>query len=196
MRLKRQQDPKAAERTAILVFLAIAALLSACLVSAATPAASSLTAIAPEEPETRLTVRGTVVDGRGHVVAGAQIHVYQTDATGWYTRERAMDEPHARLAGWLRTDAQGRFEVYTIRPGGYPKALRLGDRDRKIPAHIHMDISAAGFAQLKLQCVFADDPLLADPYWKEWVHRLGQPVLTVQPSGNGQATTLQIELRS
>jgi protocatechuate 3,4-dioxygenase beta subunit len=178
------------------LFLAIAVLLAACTVSGATTAVSSLTTIAPEEPGTRLTIRGTVVDASGHAVAGAQIHVYQTDASGWYTRERAMDEPHARLTGWLRTDAQGRFELHTIRPGGYPKALRLGDRDRKIPAHIHMDISATGFAERKLQCVFADDPLLADPYWKEWVNRLGQPVLTVQPLENGQATTLQIELRS
>jgi catechol 1,2-dioxygenase len=177
-------------------YLTVASLFVASAALSATPGTgNSLTTITPEEPGTRLVIAGTVVDGKGHPLAGAQLHVYQTDATGWYTRERAMDEPHARLSGWLHTDAQGRFQIHTIRPGGYPKPLRLGDRDRKIPAHIHIDVTAAGFAERKLQCVFADDPLLTDPYWKDWVNRLQQPVLTVRPSGNGQAATLQIELR-
>ena len=157
---------------------------------------SSLTLVTSDEPGTKLIVRGSVVDGKGQPVAGAQLHVYQTDATGRYTRERAMDEAHARLSGWLRTDTQGHFELRTIRPGGYPKALRLGDRDRKIPAHIHIDITAPGHAQRKLQAVFADDPLLKDPYWQEWVNSLHQPVLTVRSDGGSAAASLQIALQA
>ena len=35
--------------------------------------------------------------------------VYQTDASGHYTPDKPMDEPHARLAGWLQTGKDGRL---------------------------------------------------------------------------------------
>jgi protocatechuate 3,4-dioxygenase beta subunit len=143
-----------------------------------------------DEPGTRLVVAGLVRDGSGRPVAGAEIHVYQTDAAGRYTKDRPMDEPHARLSGWVHTDAQGRFELRTLRPGGYPGTVHLGDRDRKIPAHIHLDVSARGYRSQRLQAVFADDPRLADPHWQDWVKRLRQPVVEV----HGAAATVTITL--
>ena len=134
----------------------------------------------PAEPGQRLVVAARVVDRSGAPIAGARVHVYHTDSTGQYTRERAMDEPHARLNGRITCDAEGRFELRSIRPGGYPRALRLGDRDRHIPAHIHMDVDASGHASHRFQAVFADDPLLTDRYWQDWVKQLGQPVLQVK----------------
>jgi protocatechuate 3,4-dioxygenase, beta subunit len=176
--------------------LSAAALLlgAAGVAGAGRNAGSTLTLVTPGEPGNRLVITATVVDARGLPLADARVHVYQTDATGRYTRERAMDEPHARLSGWLRTDAQGRFELHTIRPGGYPKAVRLGDRDRKIPAHIHMDITAPGHPERRLQAVFADDPLLADPYWQDWVKSHGHPVLTVHQEGDTAVASLRIAL--
>jgi protocatechuate 3,4-dioxygenase beta subunit len=147
-----------------------------------TPDSASVLRVVPEgEPGTPLVVRGTVQDAKGRPVAGAALHVYQTDATGKYTPDRPMDEPHARLSGRLRADAQGRFELRTIRPGGYPKPVHLGDRDRKIPAHIHIDVTAPGHPERRAQMVFADDPLLADPYWKDWVRTQRNPVLEPHP---------------
>jgi protocatechuate 3,4-dioxygenase beta subunit len=93
-----------------------------------------------------------------------------------------MDEPHARLAGFL-TLPDGRFELRTIRPGGYTKSVRLGDRDRHIPAHIHIDFTCPGHAERRLQVVFADDPLLLDPYWADWVLKLRQPVVMLERDG-------------
>lgn len=147
-----------------------------------------------DEPGQRLVVHGRVVDDTGKPTVHAELHVYQTDTTGRYTRERPMDEPHARLTGWLRTDEAGHFELNTIRPGGYPKALRLGDRDRKIPAHIHIDLTALGCAPRKVQVVFADDPLLRDPYWQRWVKEQQQPVVSVTQEGSVQAATLVLRL--
>jgi protocatechuate 3,4-dioxygenase beta subunit len=156
---------------------------------------SSLSIVSSDEPGTKLIVTGTVVDTQGRLLGGARLHVYQTDAGGSYTRERPTDEPHARLSGWLSTDAQGRFEFRTIRPGGYPKPVSLGGRERKIPAHIHIDVSAPAHAQRKLQAVFADDPRLADPYWKDWVNRNHYPVLAVHSVGDTEAATLEIVLQ-
>ena len=105
-----------------------------------------------------------------------------------------MDEPHARLSGHVRTDANGRFELRTVRPGRYVRRVRLGNVDRWIPAHIHMDITATGHRERRLQMVFADDSLLADPYWRSWTKRLGQPVLAVTPRGAALAGELTIIL--
>jgi len=155
---------------------------------------SSLQVTAPGEPGTQLAVTGVVQGKDGRPIAGAEIHVYQTDATGRYTPEKAMDEPHARLAGWLRTDAAGRFELRSIRPGGYPKAVLLDGHERHIPAHIHLDITAPGHAKRRLQLVFADDPLLADPYWKDWVKRWGHPVLEAHSGAHGLTGTVTLIL--
>jgi protocatechuate 3,4-dioxygenase beta subunit len=161
---------------------------------ASEPALHSLTLAGPTEPGLRLVVHGVVVDSAGHPAPGARLHVYLTDARGHYAPERPMDEPHARLSGWVNADERGRFQLETIRPGGYPQAVRIGDRDRKIPAHIHIDVSLAGRAVRKFQAVFADDPLLADPYWKEWIRRLGQPVLVVRQEGSTRSASLELAL--
>ena len=159
------------------------------------PAMASVLQVAPlNEPGTRLTLTGYLRDAQGRPIAGAELHVYQTDATGHYRPDNPMDEPHARLAGFLRSNSAGKFELHTIRPGGYPKLIRLGDRDRRIPAHIHLDVIAAGHAERRLQLVFADDPLLTDPYWADWVSKLRQPVLTVQHTAQGESGEVTVTL--
>ncbi len=146
------------------------------------------------EPGIRLTIYGYVRNRGGHPIADAELHIYQADASGRYTPEKPMDEPHARLSGWIRTVNDGRFELRTIRPGGYPLPIKLGDRERKIPAHIHIDIAASGYRKRQVQVVFADDPLLTDSYWIEWVKKLKQPVLTVRSDENGVVGELIIIL--
>jgi protocatechuate 3,4-dioxygenase beta subunit len=155
---------------------------------------STLEVTTPQEPGVPLTINGLVRDAAGHPAAGAMLHVYQTDSTGRYTRERPMDEPHARLNGRLRADSAGRFVIHTIRPGGYPQAIRLGDRERHIPAHVHIDVQAAGTAERKLQVVFSDDPNLTDSYWIDWAKKLREPIVTVQPAGRGVSVELVITL--
>jgi len=159
-------------------------------------AVSSLLSLAPAgEPGTRVHLECVVRDSGGRPVAGAAVHIYQTDASGRYTPDRPMDEPHARLSGRVTAGADGKFEVDTIRPGGYPKAVRLGGVDRHIPAHIHMDVTAKGHPDLRVQVVFSDDPNLEDPYWKKWAASLHQPIVTVEDK-DGRLTArvvLQVE---
>ncbi|MGH9866883.1 MAG: hypothetical protein ACREAA_01795 [Candidatus Polarisedimenticolia bacterium] len=146
-------------------------------------ASSVLTLVTGQEPGTPLHLTAVVRDRGGQPIAGATVHVYQTDASGRYTPDKPMDERHARLSGTVTTDAEGRFEVHTICPGGYPQAVRIEGMDRHIPAHIHMDISAAGHALRRAQVVFADDPLLEDPYWRKWAASLNQPVAKIETRG-------------
>ena len=180
----------------LLVCAVAGALMLAALTVArpATPAVPVLTLAPAGEPGQRLIVSGRVVGRSGEPIAGARLHVYHTDSTGQYTRERAMDEPHARLSGWITCDAAGRFELRSIRPGGYQRALRLGDRDRHIPAHIHMDVDASGHASHRFQVMFADDSLLTDPYWQDWVKKLHQPVLQGKHEGGVWRAELRLVL--
>lgn len=94
---------------------------------------SSTARIAPEtEPGTPLVVHGRAFAADGTTpLAGAIIFAYHTDAGGLYDRREAG--PHSwRLKGWAKTDADGRFEFRTMRPGPYP-----GSRN---PAHIHVTL--------------------------------------------------------
>ncbi len=189
------RKPRRIAPLGLLFTLLTAALVVPIAWGATPPPGSSITLIGDSEPGQRLTIHGRVVGESGKPVAGARLHVYQTDASGRYTPYKPMDEPHARLAGSLQTGKDGRFELHTIRPGGYPKEVRLGDRDRKIPAHIHIDITADGYVPRKVQAVFSDDPLLSDPYWQGWVRAQGHPVVTVSQSKVGQVADLVLSLR-
>jgi protocatechuate 3,4-dioxygenase beta subunit len=91
-----------------------------------------------------------------------------------------MDEPNARLFGYMKTSTNGRYEFRTIRPGGYPK--------QPIPQHIHMLVTAAGYRDHRCrstcQLVFADDPrMTAD--WHQWAKEGGNPVLSVTRGQDG-----------
>lgn len=107
--------------------------------------------VKPGEPGEPLRVRGTVYLPDGVTpAAGVILYVYQTDAAGYYARERGADP---RIRGWLKTDEKGRFEFSTIRPAPYP--------NRTEPAHIHTQLWGPGVpTQWNADILFADDPLV------------------------------------
>ena len=82
---------------------------------------------------------------------GAIVYAYQTDAKGVY----APEQEHApRLRAFMKTDAEGRFQYDTIRPGSYP-----GTRN---PAHVHHQAWGGGWpAQWLAELNFTDDPFLS-----------------------------------
>ena len=116
-----------------------------------TIADSSVVEIAgPSEPGTRLIVTGRILKHDGRTPAARErIGVYHTDATGQYgvhpTRSSYPGRRDARLSGWLVSDAAGRFEIRTIRPGPYGPGAA---------AHIHFIMGGRGDYEL----LFADDP--------------------------------------
>ena len=111
------------------------------------PDSSILTIAGPGEPGTRMTVTGRVFDSEGkYPRPGVRVGVYQTDVRGDYGPDNLRG--HARLSGWLVTDAQGRYELRTIRPGAYPGG--------GTPEHIHFIVDGWGDYELR----FEGDPLL------------------------------------
>ena len=88
------------------------------------------------EPGRPLIVNGCVLAPDGKTpAAGVTVYAYNTDAQGYYGENHASYPP--RLYGWMRTDADGRFELRTILPGPYP--------EMQIPAHIHFSLWGVGY---------------------------------------------------
>lgn len=113
---------------------------------------SSVAIVAANEPGEPLVIDGQVFAPDGtNPVSGIFVHAYNTDAQGHYAADGRFYPP--RLQGWVRTDAQGRFQVRTIRPGHYPNA--------HIPAHVHFGLWGAGYPfQYVDELRFAGDPYL------------------------------------
>ena len=135
--------------------------------------------VTPEEPGEPLEVMGEIRKGDGKPLAGALVHLFQADATGWYSRQGAMDEPRARIFGYMRSDAEGRFVFRTVRPGAYPERDGVEGPARFIPAHIHVEVETP-YGLMKMQMVFSDDPRMQPEYWKNWAAHHRNPV--VEPS--------------
>jgi protocatechuate 3,4-dioxygenase beta subunit len=111
--------------------------------------------IAPaSEPGTPFVIHGRVYRQDGRTPApGIIVFAYHTDATGHY--DVASAGPHSwRLRGWVKTDADGRFEFATIRPAPYP--------NRQTAAHVHFSIEGPGVPRQSAGLMFEGDPLLTD----------------------------------
>lgn len=115
------------------------------------------TVIVPEnEPGEPLIISGTIFLPDGHTpLPGANLWVYQTDATGNYSplRESNGDNRYTRLHGSMRTGADGRYEFRTIKPAPYP--------GRTSPAHIHVYVSGPGYPEYWIDSyIFEGDPFI------------------------------------
>jgi protocatechuate 3,4-dioxygenase beta subunit len=107
---------------------------------------------APARGGTPLILSGTVylADCRTPA-AGAEIHVWQTDARGVYGPGHGTDNLRCcYLQGTLETDSEGRYMFETIKPGRYH-----GDPNPP-PDHIHMEL-LYGEGGLLTEIVFADE---------------------------------------
>jgi len=62
------------------------------------------------------------------------------------------DMRHARLFGYVKTSNDGKFELHTIKPSGYPQS--------DLPAHIHVHIDVNGYQSLVTEFLFDDDERL------------------------------------
>lgn len=136
----------------------------------------------------RIRISGTIFQADGKTpAAGALLYAYHTNATGRYAKLGTEDRRsyawwHGYLRGWLKTDANGRYEIATIRPAPYPS--------RDTPAHIHATVKAPGTTggQPINDFVFRDDPLVTDTYWYRTELSSGQlryEGVALKPGPNG-----------
>lgn len=118
---------------------------------AAADAPSRVVVAGADEPGERLVVAGRALDGT-RPVAGVSVYVFQTDIDGRYSKVLTGNEAELdpRLHGAMRTDADGRYEYQTIRPGHYDGNA----------AHVHYIVRASGYYPRLVDLWFEDDPVL------------------------------------
>jgi protocatechuate 3,4-dioxygenase beta subunit len=111
-----------------------------------------------DEPGKKIKIVATVRDKDGNPVPNAMVYLYQTDYRGWYSADAPHvlmnegDFRHARLFGYVKTDNQGKIELHTVKPAGYPQS--------DLPAHIHVHVTAAGYRAFGTEFLFQDDERL------------------------------------
>jgi len=116
----------------------------------------------------RIIVSGRVLEESGKPVPHTLVEVWQANAAGRYPhkadRHDAPLDPNFSGAGRTVTDARGRYQFITIRPGEYPWRNHY---NAWRPAHIHFSLFGRAFlTRLVTQMYFPGDPLLTlDPMY-------------------------------
>jgi protocatechuate 3,4-dioxygenase beta subunit len=114
----------------------------------------------------RIIVQGRVLDEQGRAVPDALIEIWQCNAAGRYIHQNdqhpAPLDPNFTGAGRVVTDAQGKYQFISIKPGAYPWRNHA---NAWRPAHIHLSLFGHSFlSRLVTQMYFPGDPLFAfDP---------------------------------
>lgn len=99
------------------------------------------------EPGDRVQVTGVVYGPDCKTpLSGANLDIWHADASGNYHTSTTQ----YRLRGQVKTDAKGRYQFDTIRPGQYSNR----------PRHYHLIVAAAGHQPITTQIYFKGDPLL------------------------------------
>jgi protocatechuate 3,4-dioxygenase beta subunit len=110
----------------------------------------------------RIIVSGRVLEEDGRPLPNLLVEVWQCNAAGRYNHASdghdAPLDPNFLGAGRIVTDAEGRYQFTTIRPGAYPWRNHY---NAWRPAHIHLSLFGPAFAsRLVTQMYFPGDPLL------------------------------------
>jgi hydroxyquinol 1,2-dioxygenase len=109
---------------------------------------------------------GRVTDLEGQPLPGALLDVWSGDGDGMYDMQ--MADAGMRARGRLKTDNEGRYWFWSIRPTYYPvptdgpvgQMLSRMGRHPNRPGHIHMIVSAPGHQPLTTHLFVADSPYL------------------------------------
>ncbi|MFN2439725.1 MAG: hypothetical protein ABR503_11040 [Chitinophagaceae bacterium] len=122
----------------------------------------------------KLEVSGTVYQPDGKTPAkDVVIYIYHTDQTGRYSTkgdEKGWGKRHGYIRGWMKTNNEGKYKFYTLRPASYPNS--------QIEAHIHPTIKEPGKSEYYIDAfVFDDDPFLTGNMRKKLENRGGDGIL-------------------
>jgi len=121
------------------------------------PLKADFTGDGPGEP---VTLTGRVLSTDCRPLAGAVVDLWHADGAGRY------DNDGYRFRGHVRTDAEGRYRIRTVKPGLYPGRTR----------HYHVKIGVNDREVLTTQLYFPGEPGNAG----DWIH---DPALQMTMTG-------------
>ncbi len=104
----------------------------------------------------RVVIRGAVTDMDGKPIAGATLDCWQNATAGFYAVQQPDVQSSENLRGVYTTDADGCYEIRTVRPVPYPipsdgpagDLLKAHGRNWMRPGHTHMWVRADGYKDL------------------------------------------------
>jgi protocatechuate 3,4-dioxygenase beta subunit len=135
----------------------------------------------PDEPGEQLIISGTIYKKDGKTPApNVILYVYHTDNKGLYSPapKQTQAKRHGHLRGWIKTDANGRYEFKTIRPASYPNSRN--------PQHIHPIIKEPGVTLYWIdEFLFEDDPVLTESEKSNQEKRGGSGIISLKKNEKG-----------
>lgn len=114
-----------------------------------------------DEPGVSLVIRGQVFLPDGvSPAAGVVVHSYHRDQDGYDFGPNDDTYTTWRLQGWVKSDADGRFEFQTIRPST--------DHLAREGAHVHFTLISPDYGkQWATRLYFMNDPAVTDAQRKQ-----------------------------
>ena len=111
--------------------------------------------------------QGRVTDTAGRPIAGCVLDVWSGDGEGFYDMQKGPDAGMA-LRARFRTDAQGNYSFWSIKPSYYPvpddgpvgRMLHRMGRHPNRPGHMHTMLEAPGHERLVTHLFVSDSPFL------------------------------------
>ena len=139
----------------------------------------------------KLVVSGTVYKSDGETPApGVVLYIYQTDQTGRYRitgTETGWGKRHGSIRGWMKTNSQGQYKFYTVRPASYSQTGP--------PAHIHVIVKEPDKNEYWIDdFLFDDDPFLTAEERKNHRGLGGNGILKIKEIDNVQHAERNIYL--
>ena len=137
--------------------------------------------VSDQEPGEPLIISGTIYGPDGvKPLDGARLYVYHTDARGYYSDQDGKGgAPQPRLRGWMKTNANGKYEFRTIRAVSYPGGGN--------PAHIHGTLSAPGFTERWIEEYWFEGDRFITDGMRSKLHGTSTfaPIVTLQKDSEG-----------
>jgi protocatechuate 3,4-dioxygenase, beta subunit len=139
----------------------------------------------------KLLLRGTVYLPDSKTPApGVVVYAYHTDQKGIYAKkgsETGWGKRHGYIRGWVKTNNQGQYQFYTLKPAPYP--------GREAPAHIHITVKEPDKNEYWIdEVLFADDPLLTAANRNNTENRGGSGIVQLQKANSMLMATRDIIL--
>lgn len=135
----------------------------------------------------KLEVSGTIYHKDGKTPAKDVIlYIYHTDQKGLYSKKgndpdsyrEGWGKRHGYIRGWIKTNADGKYKFYTLRPAAYP--------GRENPEHIHPTVKEPGIKEYWIdEYLFDDDPILTQKEKNSQPGRGGSGIVKTTKDKNG-----------